>query len=267
MNYRIDEIMLYSSSAGSVKHLRNNETDAIVLTPILNRLFEYLLLHQGQVIDRETFMYDIWEKYGLEGSSNTLTQYLSNLRKIFDIFFPGRECIITVPRKGYRLVSDLLIEREEEQAEENVAERTDAPVIAPTLPPCVRQRQRKGLRLIFAGALLLFIAECLALLLVLPARPLNPDHAVFPLLYKEGDCPVYLATRNISYADKALAAQYSKQIMQANHLACAAQTTFYTGVNAGAGFSIAGSVTLSQCRAGDRAPDACITWRYTRWPS
>lgn len=266
MNYQIDDIMLYRSSDGHIQHLHDSDPEPIVLTPVLNRLFDYLLRHQGEVMARETFLHEVWEKYGLEGSTNTLTQYLSNLRKIFDIFFPGRECIITVPRKGYMLASDLLIESEEEPPEKTpippaLPDTGAAP--SPTTPVKPVQNQTR-IRLPVV-VLVLLLAECLLVYFFRPQAITASGNAAYPVLYTEGHCNVSLITRNVSHADKILAVHYTKKIMADNGLACGENVIFYAGVHAGASFAVQGDVTLSQCMQEEGAPDACITYKYNRW--
>lgn len=264
MNYQIDGIMLYRSSDGHIQHLHDSDPEPIVLTPVLNRLFDYLLRHQGEVMARETFLHEVWEKYGLEGSTNTLTQYLSNLRKIFDIFFPGRECIITVPRKGYMLASDLLIESEEEPTEplqtpsvssENAAEHFHAAPEQHT-----RKQQRTGWFVV-----ILLLAECLLVYFFQQHEMAASGNAALPVLYNSKQCNVYLITRNVSHADKALAARYAEKVIADNRLTCGDDVIFYAGINAGVSFAVPGGVTLSQCMQEEGAPDACITYKYNRW--
>lgn len=70
--YRVEENTLFSTLAPEQK---------VALTLTASRLLQTLLCHQGEVLPRATIFKTVWEDYGLEASNNTLTQYVSILRR------------------------------------------------------------------------------------------------------------------------------------------------------------------------------------------
>ncbi len=68
-----------------------------------SRCLLQLLLSQSVVVGKRDLMEGAWGKFGLEVTENSLAQVVRQLRVAFEMFLPGQECIITVPRIGYRL--------------------------------------------------------------------------------------------------------------------------------------------------------------------
>lgn len=110
----IDDVLYYRSTDGFIKHVGEDDERGTLLTPILNRILLLLIEKQGEVITKNDFIESVWEKHGLEGSTNTLTQYISHLRKILGEYFDVSEYIVTIPRTGYSLTTDLKIHKVEE---------------------------------------------------------------------------------------------------------------------------------------------------------
>jgi Tol biopolymer transport system component/DNA-binding winged helix-turn-helix (wHTH) protein len=74
----------------------------VSLTP---RAFDTLCLlvsHRGQLVTKEQLIHEVWRDASVE--DNNLTQQVSALRRIFEV--TGDVRIETVPKRGYRLVSD-----------------------------------------------------------------------------------------------------------------------------------------------------------------
>ncbi|MDJ0476207.1 hypothetical protein QNA27_21415 [Pantoea eucalypti] len=73
---------------------------------------------------REILLTEVWDKYGLRGSNSNLNQYLSMLRRALAAY--GCEnLIITIPKIGIRLNTDISIERESPQATDVTDAHTD----------------------------------------------------------------------------------------------------------------------------------------------
>ncbi|WP_051916598.1 MULTISPECIES: winged helix-turn-helix domain-containing protein [unclassified Serratia (in: enterobacteria)] len=110
MDYLFDGVLLYHSGEGVIVPLGGSDEDSIILTPVLNRILSLLVENQGQLVTRDDFLEKVWDNYGRATSSNTLTQYISILRKLF-IDQLNKECVITVPKQGYMLSQDIVIEK------------------------------------------------------------------------------------------------------------------------------------------------------------
>lgn len=143
MIYIIDDQIAYNSDDCTLSHIPTEETLSLSISS--GRLFEQLLNSQGEILARETLLTEVWDKYGLRGSNSNLNQYLSILRRALAAY--GCEnLIITIPRIGIRLNTEIKIEREappvladseaqtEDQAEEEVNREDVVDATELTLP-------------------------------------------------------------------------------------------------------------------------------------
>lgn len=109
MIYIIDEIITYNSHDCTLNHIPTEESLSLSISA--GRLFEQLLNANGEILSRDTLLTEVWDKYGLRGSNSNLNQYLSILRKALAAY--GCEnFIITIPKIGIRLNTEIKIERE-----------------------------------------------------------------------------------------------------------------------------------------------------------
>lgn len=108
MIYTIDEIITYNSDDCSLSHIPTQESLSLSIST--GRLFERLLNSSGEILSRDTLLTEVWDNYGLRGSNSNLNQYLSILRRAL-AGFGCENLIITVPKLGIRLNTDIPIER------------------------------------------------------------------------------------------------------------------------------------------------------------
>ncbi|WON76451.1 transcriptional regulator [Serratia sp. UGAL515B_01] len=106
MDYLFDDVLLYRSDDGVLLPVGENDDNVITLTPVLNRMLILLIEKKGQLVTREEFLEKVWDNHGRIASSNTLTQYISTLRKIFSDHLK-KECVVTLPKRGYMLSADV----------------------------------------------------------------------------------------------------------------------------------------------------------------
>jgi len=108
MIYTIDGSITYNTDDCTLSHLPTQESLSLSIST--GRLFERLLISEGDILSRETLLTDVWDKYGLRGSNSNLNQYLSILRRALAAY--GCEnLIITIPKVGIRLNTDIPVER------------------------------------------------------------------------------------------------------------------------------------------------------------
>jgi DNA-binding winged helix-turn-helix (wHTH) protein len=113
MIYTIDDQVTYNSDDCTLSHIPTQETLSLSISS--GRLFEQLLNSQGEILARDTLLTEVWDKYGLRGSNSNLNQYLSILRRALAAY--GCEnLIITIPKIGIRLNTEIKIERESSPA-------------------------------------------------------------------------------------------------------------------------------------------------------
>lgn len=109
MIYIIDQQISFNSDDCTLSHLPTQETLSLSISA--GRLFEKLLNSQGEILARESLLTEVWDKFGLRGSNSNLNQYLSILRRALGAY--GCEnLIITIPKIGIRLNTEIKIERE-----------------------------------------------------------------------------------------------------------------------------------------------------------
>ena len=77
----------------------------IRIEPKIAALLQYFIDHQGETLTREALIAAVWD--GAYGADHSLTNAVSQLRKLLDRSGTGEKAIETVPKKGYRFVGVL----------------------------------------------------------------------------------------------------------------------------------------------------------------
>lgn len=107
MLYTFDERVIYDSVNGTLRHTNRKADETTQLTIIASKILHHLVLHHGELVTRDTLFTEVWEKAGIVSSSNTLNQYISQLRKTLAGYLGEGDIIVTVPRAGYYLSKDI----------------------------------------------------------------------------------------------------------------------------------------------------------------
>ncbi|HKZ51289.1 MAG TPA: winged helix-turn-helix domain-containing protein [Dehalococcoidia bacterium] len=76
------------------------------LTPIEFRLFSYFVKRVGRVISVEELLEKVWRFYPGTGSPEVVRTHIRNMRDKIAAIGGSRETIQTLPRRGYRLVTE-----------------------------------------------------------------------------------------------------------------------------------------------------------------
>ena len=87
MKYLLADAIVYNDEDGSVSLINAPDEDAQLLTCTANTIMKLLVQHHGNVVERETFLQEVWDRRGLQGSNNSLNQYISILRKMLMYWF------------------------------------------------------------------------------------------------------------------------------------------------------------------------------------
>lgn len=259
MNYLIEDIILYSDDDGSIRNVSQDEDEhPMLLTPVPNRILSLLLANQGNLVTHETFYIEVWDRYGKSGSSNSLKQYIGVIRKLLKKN-SGKECIITVPGKGYLFPPDIHVSSQIE----------DAPVLLKhegfTLSPgkCRLKNPLENKR-IHVYILLLF--SVITVIFLLYREIYRADYLVSENLKKLTsikNCPVF-SLSSVILKDSDYYQQDIERLFAENKMTCDKDDIFYyfTSVkdkkNEINSYSI-----LSKCSS-DNANDICMTFRATR---
>ena len=88
--------------------LRNG--DALSLTPKVFDALVLLVENAGHLVEKDEFMKCLWPETFV--GDDTLAQNISLLRKVLADGTGVPECIVTVPRRGYRFIAPVLLSRE-----------------------------------------------------------------------------------------------------------------------------------------------------------
>ena len=109
--YVINKYVKFRSLDGIIWLVDNDEL-CITLTVTTSRLLQFLLERHGEVVRRDEIFKHVWDEHGLRSSNNSLNKYIFDLRSIFRDLGFEEEVIVTVPRIGFMISVDVLVERE-----------------------------------------------------------------------------------------------------------------------------------------------------------
>lgn len=75
----------------------------------MNRLLAYLLERQGQVINRDELLDNVWDLHGLRSSNHTLNKYISEIRKHFVSTGAGTNRRYSAFPKKHRIIFNVVL--------------------------------------------------------------------------------------------------------------------------------------------------------------
>lgn len=109
MNFLLEGKVIYEPESGNLRDIskENDSPNIVRLTGTANRILARLLVSPGEVVERNTLLEEVWEAHGLNGSSSSLNQYISVLRKTLSGMLECSETIISVPKIGFSISSRL----------------------------------------------------------------------------------------------------------------------------------------------------------------
>jgi DNA-binding winged helix-turn-helix (wHTH) protein len=93
---------VHFSPEKNILYPEGRESDALTLNVPVSRCLALLLAHAGQVVPRQIFYSEVWEKQGMYVTDNTFYQNISLLRKMLRAAGLHENVIQTVPREGIR---------------------------------------------------------------------------------------------------------------------------------------------------------------------
>jgi len=185
MVFTIFNMIAFRSEDGAMWNIAQPDR-RLSFTTIPTRLFAYLLENADRMVGREELLNNIWDKYGLEPSNNSVNQYISLIRKSLSELGCDEEIIKTIPRVGFYIAGETVSYSVETQ--QSVVSTTTTEQPTPKQP---------GLRKWYKPSLLAISLIISTLLVLQPFRSATGhlDYR-FPqsMLYKIGNiatCPVY----------------------------------------------------------------------------
>lgn len=265
MIYIIDGSIAYNSDDCTLSHLPTQESLSLSISS--GRLFERLLNSDGEILPRDTLLTEVWDKYGLRGSNSNLNQYLSILRRALAAY--GCEnLIITIPKVGIRLNTEIMIERESGAAEiipeaPTVADATGiaSPESATPEKPLSRtSRPGAWLFAILILALLIGGAGWGYLALNSSRQEISPVSTTLP-----GGCSVVFLA-GLDMGERQSVEKQILQMQRENHQPCNASQRFYFDKNTSFNPQNYGRTILSSCKLNDSGHViSCDNFYYLDW--
>lgn len=248
MKYLLANMLIYDDEDGSLSLTGAPAEESQILTSTANHIFSLLVAHHGMVVDREKFLQDVWDARGLTGSNNSLNQYISILRKLLDGMVPATTFIITVPKTGFMLNSEISVQPLTHQRSTTVSERTDA------------HRSRPGLAL-WLGIFTLAVAAICGSYIAQKQSPLVTGRY---LLTHIGACPVYTFTPVADVFQKQ-AIELTRQIKQKSGVSCLENSVFYVHIQNTLFYGDTGRLVLAQCSRSSQNTSTCRTNYFYEW--
>ncbi|MEW5558804.1 winged helix-turn-helix domain-containing protein [Enterobacter asburiae] len=99
MEYIINNSVKYSEANMTLCSLEQH-SEVVILARITNSLLILFIENNNNLLTREFLLHEIWERQGLDSSSNNLNNYVSMLRKAL-LQFGCEDIIRTVPKHGF----------------------------------------------------------------------------------------------------------------------------------------------------------------------
>ncbi|MGG9647467.1 winged helix-turn-helix domain-containing protein [Escherichia coli] len=249
MNYIIEETLLYYSETGILCPIDKENENSIALPGTPNRILSYLLIHKGKALSKEDILKGVWESHGIDGSSNSLKQYLSYLRKIFAAYFPGKEVITTVPKRGYMISDEVNIK----EIESDTPKDKQVPG---------KKTKRKILFTIICISLLISLALFVSYYKIIASGITRISVYERPAIR---GCTVN-AIRNISSSQFILKeTEIINLIIKKENINCEENSSLYIYTDESVFNNIPGLVTLSHCIEDIKNEDICVSFHYSRW--
>lgn len=191
MIFTICGIVEFRSEDGVMWNLEHTDR-RLTFTTIPARLLTYLLENADKVISREQLLDNIWEKYGLEPSNNSVNQYISLIRKSLIELGCEEEIIQTIPKVGFFIAKGMVSSSDEKQQN---------PVNEAAAQEPHRALWQKILSQYYRSILIVLSLTVSSLLVIQPFGIIGGQSYTFPnsVLYKLGSidtCPVYSLTNN-----------------------------------------------------------------------
>lgn len=224
MEYTINDCVKYNSLDGTLYSLDHNP-DVIVLARISNVLLLLLIEHNHKLLSREFLLNEIWEKQGLNSSSNNLNNYISMLRKALT------QCgcigvISTVPKHGFLFDADVVasapgaVDKSVPSSFTGTAAEGPGGVIL-SISPAYRKGTSERIKLItfiLLGAVICFIPR------------LNDSyrlHALRNEVSRAGNCRFFVADDDTRTIGARIITERAHSIAQREHINCELETNVY----------------------------------------
>lgn len=134
MRFDIEGFITFDTEDASLVNLLTG--DCVELSQTSTRLLAELLNHRGDILSRNEIFQSVFDKYGARASNSNLNQYISTLRRNLSDLGVEKEIIVTVPRIGFKIAEDAIINNDREYRTPFLEEKApETTVISQPHPP------------------------------------------------------------------------------------------------------------------------------------
>ncbi|UNC51746.1 winged helix-turn-helix domain-containing protein [Enterobacter huaxiensis] len=247
MKFLLADALVYNDEDGSLSVVGAPDVEPQVLTTTANGILKMLVKQHGNVVERDSFLREVWDERGLQGSNNSLNQYISILRKMLASLVPDASFIVTVPKMGFMLNADITVQPLSDRPEHEESIKTP--------------RRSPSALLFCSGFTIVVVALCVWMFVIKQ----NQQHAEMHLLTHIGACPVYTFSPLADvFHTKAIA--LAQKIQDDGNLPCLKNSIFYLHIQNTLFYGHEGRLVLSQCSlTKDSKASACRTLYYYEW--
>ncbi|HEJ9055888.1 TPA: winged helix-turn-helix domain-containing protein [Serratia fonticola] len=106
MKYIINLTLIFDPESRLLM-LRNNTQLTVGLSNPATRLLSELIKNNKTELTREILLKHVWEDFGFSPSGATLSNHISELRKAFEALGMSKDILLTVPRIGFKLDTEI----------------------------------------------------------------------------------------------------------------------------------------------------------------
>lgn len=208
MKYKINDRIIFDVDSGTLS-LSDLFDDTVTISNPSKRLLQLLIVHQGDAVSREVIFKKVWDDYGMISSNNNLNQCVSKLRRVIKALGIDEEVIVTVPKVGFMLHSEIQIVSCEDEKDTPILAAEPPVSTAKTIPVVVgRVFSRASLR--YGWGIVGFVCVVLA---SIAFYIFNPSIRQESYLGKSGNCAVFMSNSTVQ-ADPAFSDDVLAQVVR-----------------------------------------------------
>jgi DNA-binding winged helix-turn-helix (wHTH) protein len=208
MKYKINDRIIFDVDSGTLS-LSDLFDDTVTISNPSKRLLQLLIVHQGDAVSREVIFKKVWDDYGMISSNNNLNQCVSKLRRVIKALGIDEEVIVTVPKVGFMLHSEIQIVSCENEKDTPIL-AAEAPVSAAKTIPVVVGKVFSRASLRYGCGIVGFVCVVLA---SIAFYIFNPSIRQESYLGKSGNCAVFMSNSTVQ-ADPAFSDDVLAQVVR-----------------------------------------------------
>lgn len=213
MKYRFNDRITFDVDSGTL-NLGELHDDSVTISNPSKRLLQLLIAYQGEAVSREVIFKKVWDDYGMISSNNNLNQCVSKLRRVIKALGIDEEVIVTVPKMGFMLHSEVQVELCEGQEDTPIFTVEPAALIAePSSVTAIAGKKKFSLSSIRYGwGIVGFLCMVLA---SIAFYVFSPNTRQETYLGKSGNCAVFMS-KSVVPADQELIDDVLTHVAQQN---------------------------------------------------